>query len=222
MATDKPEGQEPPRSRAPAWTRERVGASASALSALSGLGSLSVALSMAPWFVWSEDALSDLGHPRYSTWLVFGAGLLLSGALYLVFVWGLGRVVPRSPAGTAGLLFLGAGGASLSAVGVINESYGAPHFIVSLAYFTFVPLGMVLVAISRRASDPRWALATAALAFAAAAFGLSILSAIAYEVPFTSQAVPELIASALLALWSLSTAWLLWTGRLTPQRHPSA
>lgn len=211
----------PPTPSRGAWSREKAGAVAAALSALAGLGALAGSLAISPWFVWHEDALSDLGHPRHESWVLFGGGLALSGALFLGFVWGLARVVPRTGEGTFALLLLGAGGASLSAIGVINESWGPPHFIVSLTYFTFVPLGMVFLARALASSSSRYAAATTVLALVAGAFGLTILTAIRYGAPFSSQAVPELIASALLAGWSLWTGALLAYGRFTRARRPS-
>lgn len=193
-----------------------------------GLGAVAAALAMAPWFNWSTDALSDLGHPRYASAPVFGAGLLASGLFYTDAVLHARASLGRSRLASAGVAFLVAGGLSLSAIGVVNESFGAPHFVVSLTYFTFVPIGMLLLALCFRGAAPAFAKLTVVMSIAAAAFGLSILSAIAYEVPFTSQAVPEMIASAILAAWAVVAGAGLYRGGLgrpdgaapTPQLHP--
>lgn len=192
-------------------------------SAVVGLGAVGAALAMAPWFNWTTDALSDLGHPRHESAAVFGAGLLASGLFYVDAVLHARPSLGKSRLAKASAGFLVAGGLSLSAIGVINESFGAPHFVVSLTYFTFVPLGMFLLALCIRGVAPRFALVTAAMAVAAAAFGISILTAIAYGAPFPSQAIPELIASSILAAWAVLGGIALYAGkwpRVTPQPRP--
>ena len=188
------------------------------------------ALAMSPWFVWTENALSDLGHPRRESAWVFGVGLAAAGAAYLVFVWALAGAAPKTALGAGALTSLGGGGASLSAIGIFNESYGALHLAVSVTYFTLVPVGMLLLALSMRGSDRSIRAATLVLAVAAGALGLSVAGAQEYGWPFPSQAIPELAASLLLAGWSVIAAFWVARGRLaaagspelTPRRPPSA
>lgn len=197
-------------------------------SAVVGLGAVFAALALAPWFNWTTDALSDLGHPRRESAPVFGAGLLAAGLFYVDAVLHARVVLARSRPASAAVASLVFGGLSLSAIGVVNESFGAPHFVVSLTYFTFVPLGMFLLARCVRAAMPRFALATALTAAASAAFGISILTAIAYGAPFPSQAIPELIASSLMAAWAGLAGIAMVQGRFprppadapTPQPRP--
>jgi hypothetical membrane protein len=217
------EGESEPSGEAAARKAQRRAAFFAWGSAVVGLGAVAVALAMAPWFNWTTDALSDLGHPRHESAAVFGAGLLVSGLFYVDAVLHARPSLGRSRLAGAAVGFLVAGGLSLSAIGVINESYGAPHFVVSLTYFTFVPLGMVLLALCFRKARPRFALLTAAMAIAAAAFGISILTAIAYGSPFPSQAIPELIASSILAAWAVLGGFALYAGKwpqATPQPRP--
>ena len=213
---------------APEKAARRGGAFAIASAAV-GLGAVAAALALAPWFNWTTDALSDLGHPRYASAPVFGAGLLASGLFYVDAVLHARRFLGRSRVSSAAVVSLVLGGLSLSAVGVINESFGPPHFVVSLTYFTFVPLGMLLLAVCLQGVAPRFALATAGVAVAAAAFGISILTAIAYRAPFPSQAVPELVASSLMAAWAAAVGAGMIKGAFpgagpqapTPQPRPS-
>ncbi len=182
-------------------------------SAAVGLGAVGVALALAPWFNWTTDALSDLGHPRHESAAVFGAGLLASGLFYVDAVLHARRSLGSSRLAKAAVGFLVAGGLSLSAIGVVNESFGVPHFVVSFTYFTFVPLGMFVLALCLRGVAPRFAIVTAAMAFAAAAFAISILTAIAYGAPFPSQAIPEIIASVILAAWAVLGGFALYAGK---------
>lgn len=210
--------------------RVKVAPLAAGVSAAVGFGAVFAALAMSPWFVWRENALSDLGNPTHTSATVFGAGLGAAGAVYLVFVWALAAATPRTPLGVAALLSLAGGGASLSLIGIINESYGAPHLAVSVTYFTFVPVGMLLLALSLKGSDRRIRLATEVLAVAAGILGLSVAGAQEYGWPFPSQAIPELLASLLLGGWSVVAAFWVARGQMraapalgaTPQRHPLA
>ena len=191
-------------------------------SAVVGLGGVGVALALAPWFNWTTDALSDLGHPRHESAAVFGAGLLASGLFYVDAVLHARPSLGAGRLAKAAVGFLVAGGLSLAAIGVVNESFGIPHFVVSFTYFTFVPLGMFFLALCVRGVAPRFALMTAAMALAAAAFAISILAAIAYGVPFPSQAIPEIIASAVLAAWAVLGGFALYSGKWPAVEHGTA
>ena len=199
----------------------KVGALAAWMSAAVGLGGVAVGISLSPWFNWTSDALSDLGHPRHPSSTAFNAGLIAAGALYMVFVLSLARALPRGRFEVAGEVCLALGGLSLSLIGIINESYGAPHFVVSFTYFMFVPLGMAFVAYALWYSVGTFAWFTLVLSGAGAAFGISIITAILYGAPFSSQAVPELIASAFLAGWSVWAGAMVWGRRFQPAwGHP--
>jgi hypothetical membrane protein len=194
----------------------KVGATAAWLSAAVGLGGVAVGISLSPWFSWTSDALSDLGHPRHASALAFNAGLIASGLLYMVFALSLVRVLPRGRLEAAAALCLALGGLSLSLIGVVNESFGAPHFVVSFTYFMFVPLGMAFLAFSLWSTMRGLAALTLCLSALAAFFGISIIAAIVYGAPFPSQAIPELIASVFHASWSVYAGWLVWTRRFQP------
>lgn len=201
---------------APARKDRRSGRAAGGFaiaSAITGFGAVAVALAMSPWFNWTTDALSDLGHPRYPSAAVFGAGLFAAGLFYVDAVLHASLFLGSSRLAKSAVFFLVAGGLSLSAIGLINESYGKPHFVVSFTYFTFVPLGMFLLALCIRRVRPRFAYLTMATAAAAALFGISIIAAIVYGAPFPSQAIPELIASAILAAWAVVAGAALLRGK---------
>jgi len=196
----------------------RPGALAAWGSAAVGLGGVAVALTMAPWFVWTEHALSDLGHPSRESAAVFNAALVASGALNLVFVSVVYGRLPAGAAGRAAGAALAAGGVSLAAVGAVNESFGVAHLLVSITYFTFVATGIVLVGVALRRQAPRFARASVAVGATAGAFGLSVSAAVVYRAPFTSQAIPELIASLVFAAWTVWVGYALWAGTFPATR----
>jgi len=50
-----------------------------------GLGTVLLATLLAPWFSWTGNALSDLGHPSRATAPLFNGGMALAGLLALAF-----------------------------------------------------------------------------------------------------------------------------------------
>jgi hypothetical membrane protein len=198
---------------------DRLGAAAGWGSALVGLAGVGVAVAVSPWFSWTENALSDLGHPQYDSWGIFGASLIVSGALAVLFSWALGRRLVRGPLGAIAVACLAAGGASLAAVGAVNESYGFPHLLVSITYFTFEAAGVGLLGAAALKHDRRFGLQSLATGAVSGAFGVMVSTALVYGAPFPSQAIPELIASLIFAGWTVALARALWKG--TPPVAPA-
>jgi hypothetical membrane protein len=171
---------------------------------------------VSPWFDWNRNALSDFGLPPRASAPIFNAGLTAAGALYLVFILGLRRDLPRSWMARVAAVFLVGGALSLSGIGVFNESFGDLHLYVSSLYFGLTPMGLGFVSGSLRRDRKLLASLTFGLGAVAAAFGLLIVAAMNREGPFTSAAIPELLASITLALWSGATAGLMLQGPLLP------
>jgi len=92
-----------------------------------------VAILQAPWFTWTGHALSELGDPARASSTAFNLGLILSGALGVVFVL---RVAPESENAFhwVGWVLMLATTVDLSLIGVfdITESLHGP---VSVAFF---------------------------------------------------------------------------------------
>jgi hypothetical membrane protein len=165
---------------------------------------------MSPWFAWGENALSDLGHPMHPSAPVFNGALVASGVLNLVFVGILAGHLAATRLGRASVGLLAAGGISLAAVGVFDESYGGLHLLVSITYFTFVAAGILFVGLAVREAATAFSRASVVAGAVSGAFGLLVAAAVEYGAPFTSQAVPELIASLIFASWTGWVGWMLW------------
>ncbi len=104
------------------------------------------------------------------------------------------------------------GSLSLAFIGLFNESFGDLHFVVSGTYFAFIPVGIALFAPAARRADARLGKISLLIAVLAAILGISILTAIEYRTPFTSQAIPELLASIIFGTWTCWSALLMWRG----------
>jgi hypothetical membrane protein len=159
-----------------------------------GLSMVLFATTQAPWFSWQENALSDLGVGE--TALVFNAGLILAGILALPMAVSLWSTVFRDPVGRFGAGMLAFACVSLILIGVFSEDAGRIHYWVSVAFFTSLPLAMLVFGISmllnRSGADPIHLLLTVILA---------VIAAVAWAMPHDGVAIPEIISSTAGSLW---------------------
>lgn len=128
---------------------------------LAGLSAPAVLLSFTllavyswPEFSWTENHLSDLAgfegmQPYWSARglpsILFNSGLVLAGALELVFALGLaGSGVVSRRTGHA----FAFSAVSLIGVGALPETLGWPHTVASYAFFISLPVAVLLAGLS--------------------------------------------------------------------------
>ena len=159
-----------------------------------GLSMVLFATTQAPWFSWQENALSDLGVGE--TALLFNAGLILAGALALPLAASLWSTIFHDPVGRFGTGMLAFACVSLVLIGVFSEDAGRIHYWVSVAFFTSLPLAMLVFGVSmflnRSATHPIHLPLTVILA---------TIAALAWAMPRDGVAIPEIISSAAGSLW---------------------
>jgi hypothetical membrane protein len=88
--------------------------------------------------------LSELGGDRPGRWF-FNIGVIVTGVLFVVFIRGLLRTLPRgllTRIGTS-LSFLGC--IALIAIGVFPITTGTPHTVASWAFFSLMILGLAFM-----------------------------------------------------------------------------
>jgi len=141
---------------------------------------IAVSIAASPWFSFTNNALSDLGHATRSRVApIFNLGLATGGLLIVVTACMLaGSLAYR--------LLLGATGYFLMLVGVFDEIYGRLHFYVSVAFFTALLLFLLIYGLLEHKFLP-----IASAIIAAAAWYLHF----AYNAP-RGAAIPELISVA--------------------------
>jgi len=107
-----------------------------------------LAISLAPWFSWFNNALSDLGNTALSrssnSAPVFNSGLVLGGALVFAFSVLLAREAGFSWKYVVWSVPLSLASADLALIGVFNESFGEIHLIVSVVFFFLTALTLLL------------------------------------------------------------------------------
>ena len=159
-----------------------------------------ISIASAPWFRWSENALSDLGHAsRSDVAPYFNFGLALAGLLLLIYA----VTVFRRHAKLSSLC-LAASAFSLQLIAVFDEVYGSLHFAVSVLFFVSIGVASVAYAIERRSL-----LATIAVI-------VSLASWISYWAGIYDAgiAVPEIISATAVVSWIVWSAWKIYAGTL--------
>jgi hypothetical membrane protein len=107
---------------------------------------IAISIASVPWFSWSHNALSDLGHAVHSgSAPYFNFGLLLAGSLITVFT---ATVFRKHAKYTSPFLMMTA--FALQLVAVFDEVYGQLHGTVSVIFFVFLILSCLVYAIEKR------------------------------------------------------------------------
>lgn len=153
-------------------------------------------------FSWTNNALSDLGVVPGLTGLMFNSGLFVSGFLGLLFaVFGLARYFSKSTVGKAGSGFFGAATVALMAIGVFNENFSPTHYLVSVAFFTLMPIALFIL------TGTFWFVRQRKMA------ALSIIVAVASAMPWLllfafnyvpNVAIPEAVSGIVISVWTIS------------------
>jgi len=195
--------------------RERVLAGLGVVSIVVSLGGIFVAAALAPWFSPFLNALSDLGYAGTPTAPVFNGALMVGGALgagFVVAVW----AETENPIHAAGLLLLLLAMVCMALVGVFPLP-SAMHFVVAPAFFVFATLGVAVFAAGdfvgtggfRRGGRPARG---GTLLVLVATHVASWVWWVLFGWPGPGVAVPELVGSAMLAVWALWAASERWPG----------
>ena len=177
------------------------------LCPVTALLTLSIAIYYAPWFSFTENALSNLAGfgSETSIWaafgpasIVFNVGLVVTGLFAVVFGIGLGVDFGLTKSlGRIGKLIFIVGSASLAAIGVFPETLGQIHHWFSISFFLLVPIGMLVMGVSALAAPYKatgWFIVT-----------LAIMVVLPQFIPwsFEGQAIPDLISIAAMGTFTL-------------------
>ena len=171
------------------------------IAALAAYPFILASIALSPWFNIYNNALSDLGNTvtNGQVGYVYDAGLVVSGALVLVFavlaskgsrdrrtlVWGVPLMVAAL---------------DLAMVGVFSENTGHIHGVVSEIFFLMIVVAMLAY------SYVSWPLGSPRIGAVALAFG--ILSAFVWFSgwPWSGVAIQESVTSGMTAVWLLLVA----------------
>ena len=170
------------------------------ITALSGImtpiiifTSIFFAISVAPWFEWTNNALSNLGVEGLSAFF-FNSGLILGGFLILIFSLCLLRLLKNK----IGAYLLFGSSFSLMGIGIFPETIFLLHYFTSAAFFILITITMLIIGITMYFNNSYKTLGAIALFFSIIAmlspFTLSYLNGIA---------IPEAIACFPAFIWCM-------------------
>jgi len=184
---------------------ERIGATSGIISPIIGFVCIITAIGSYQSFSWSNNALSDLGIIPGITASVFNFGLIASGLLAFIFaIFGLYAYFGRKNVGRIGSSIFAAGSLALIAIGVFNENYSPTHYLVSVAFFTLIPIALFIVTFSFM------------LTHQTKLAGFTVLAGVTAALPWILQfafdyvhnvAVPEFVSGVVISIWTVTLAY---------------
>ncbi|KXA97652.1 hypothetical protein AKJ38_00670 [candidate division MSBL1 archaeon SCGC-AAA259I14] len=168
------------------------------ITPIAGFFTIFISIYLHDWFSWSGNALSDLGALGVQYANVYNYGLIFTSILGLIFVISLFSFL-RHIVSRFGVLIFAVGLIFLIAVAVF-PSGTSPHVMVSLSFFGFCALGILLVGVGESLEKSR--LGYLSLALVTVGTPLAYLSA----VRFTGAAIPEMVGVICFSVFSISYA----------------
>lgn len=130
------------------------------LSAIILFISLSMSISLAPWFSWTGNWLSDLGGSLGQTplWaargissVFFNSGLIIAGLIGILFSIALRKSwLFRTSLGNASTLLLSVNMVALCGIGLFPVPLGKLHVVSSLTFFCSIPVFLFLISFEVR------------------------------------------------------------------------
>jgi hypothetical membrane protein len=178
----------------------RIAGACGVLAPLTAFALIFSAIASYPEFSWVDNALSDLGVVTGATELLFNSGLLISGALCIVFATGVFTFLKEKAVGKLGAAVFVLASVALFAIGVFPENIRPVHYIVSVMFFTLLPISMLII------TGAFWLLRQVRMA------GFTLLVAVAAATPWvlyftvhyvSGVAIPEAISAFAGSVWAV-------------------
>ena len=203
-------------------TSRKLGIYAGLIGPAIGLLSVIIAIYFAPWFNWSEFALSDLGvgelpdriarsAPSNNLHIfIFNAGMMIAGIGLSIFVVLTRSLHIDSLISKVGYSLIFIGGINLALVGVFPIP-SALHFPVAAIYFIATPIGLALVGGSYLSENRNFGILLILLGIVAF---LSIVEIVApYLLNLYSEgiAIPEMVEATILSLGAWLISYRFWS-----------
>ena len=164
---------------------------------LTAMSFISLSIFLSPWFSWSENALSDLGHSINSpVAALFNFGLLLTGFFVILY-----SLISFQNYAKNTSYFLLTAGLSLQLIAMFDEVYGSLHTAVSVLFFVTLTLASISYFVEKKSM------------LAVFALTLGVFSWILYGLDLYTLgiAVPEAVSSIATTSWVVKSAYRLWT-----------
>lgn len=159
-----------------------------------GFTCIFLAISTAPWFSWTKNALSDLGVSGLTA-SIFNGGLIISAMCMMTFSAGVWEFTKKSLRGKAGSgsLFLAA--FFLLGIGMFPETIKPHHYIFSVAFFVTLPISMLILSTYMMRGE------TQNLGYLTIVG--SIVAILVWTLEWDGVAIPEAVSALMAAIMSI-------------------
>jgi hypothetical membrane protein len=167
-----------------------------------------------PQFSWVDNALSDLGVVPGITSTLFNFGLFVSGLFSLNFAIGLFKFLSTRITGKIGAIIFILASLSLMGIGITPENIRPFHYIFSVAFFSLVPISLLVIAtyflVTRQKKLATFTLLVAILAAAP--------WALFFQIHYVQGvAIPELLSALAGAVWTVIIGWKMFKAASQPK-----
>ncbi|UCD03093.1 MAG: DUF998 domain-containing protein [Candidatus Aenigmatarchaeota archaeon] len=116
------------------------------LAAVIPLVAIFTAISISPWFTWTDSWLSDLGGSTRASAPIMNSGLMIGALAGIIFAYGLWKNrIFRGDEGEFGLSTLFLSSFFLFFVGFLPVDFGMPHTLASFLFFLFSILTLIIL-----------------------------------------------------------------------------
>ena len=192
----------------------RFGGIAGILAPVLAFTFIGLAIATYPQFSWVDNALSDLGVVPSITSSLFNFGLFVSGLLSFNLSIGLYKFLNKHATGKIGAVTFAAASLSLMGIGTTPEDIRPFHYIFSVAFFSLVPISLLVIAayfmVTRQKTLAIFTLLIAVLAVAPWVLFLQIHYV-------QGVAIPELLSALAGAMWAVVIGWKMFKAASQPK-----
>ncbi|HII51857.1 MAG TPA: DUF998 domain-containing protein [Halobacteriales archaeon] len=200
----------------------RLGIYAGLLGPAIGLLSVIVAIYFAPWFNWTEFALSDLGVGELPDRIarsapsnglhifIFNAGMMIAGIGLALFVFLTRSLHVDSIISKIGYSLIFIGGLNLALVGLFPIP-SPLHFPVAAIYFIATPIGLVLVGGSYLSDSRNFGILLILIGIVAFLSIVEIVAPYLLDLYSEGIAIPEMVEATLLSLGAWLISYRFWS-----------
>jgi hypothetical membrane protein len=195
---------------------QRIGASSGVIAPFFAFISIIIAIAGYHNFSWTFNALSDLGVIPGATGIIFNFGLGACGLLAFNFaIFGVYPFFKDNLLGKIGAGVLAIATLALICIGIFSENFSPTHYLVSVAFFVFLPISLLIFTGAFVAKhQAKMAMFTILVAIAAASPRV-LFFIIHYA---TNVAIPEIVSGLVGAVWIITVGYKILK---ETQLHPS-
>lgn len=166
-----------------------------AITPVVGFSTIFIAIRTAPWFSWTENALSDLGVSGVTS-IIFNYGLMITALCMMAFSIGIFFYTKDNLIGNSGSITLIAASIFLFGIGLFPETIKPHHFYFSVAFFAALPISLLILSLYMTRTNNK------KIAYFSIIMG--IISIIIWIPKWDGVAIPETISALSTSLISIS------------------